>query len=72
MKLMKGTVEGQTVATYRKGPLTWICKISNGFYTATFHNGRQSAMTYYTKDKNEINEFIKAEVANGFVKEKMA
>ena len=68
MKSMRGTVEGLAIATYRKGKMTWTCKISNGFYCATFHNGRQSATTYYSKDKNEINGLIRKEIANGFKK----
>lgn len=69
MKTMRGTVEGIIVARYRKGKFTWTCKISNNFYCATFHNGRQSATTYYSTDKNEINELMKKEIKNGYRKE---
>ena len=68
MRSMRGQVEGITVAKYRKGKFTWTCKISGKFYCATFHNGRQSATTYYSMDKNEINELIKKELNSGFVK----
>lgn len=69
MRTLKGTVDGLTVAKYRKGRFTWTCKISNNLYCATFHNGRQSATTYYSTDKNEINELIRKELKNGFRKE---
>ena len=68
MRSMRGTVDGIIVATYRNNGFTWTCKISNNFYCATFHNGRQSATTYYSKDKNEINELIRKEIAYGFKK----
>lgn len=68
MKTIKGQVDGLTVAIYRNGKFTWTCKISDDFYCATFHNGRKSATTYYSKDKNEINELIKDELSKGFRK----
>ena len=68
MKSMRGTVDGLIVSKYRKGSFTWTCKISNGFYCATFHNGRQSATTYYSKNKNEINDLIRNELSNGYKK----
>lgn len=68
MKMMNGQVEGLIVAKYYKGKFTWTCKISNGFYCATFHNGRQSATTYYSTDKNEINELLRKEIKDGFKK----
>lgn len=66
MKTMRGSVDGLTVAKYRKNGFTWTCKISNNFYCAVFHNGRQSATTYYSADKNEINDLIRKEINNGF------
>ncbi len=66
MRIFKGQVDGLTVAKYRNGKLTWTCKISDNFYCATFHNGRQSATTYYSNDKNEINELIKSAIMKGF------
>lgn len=66
MKSMNGTVEGVIVATYRRGKFTWDCMISNGFYCATFYNGRQTCTTYYSKDKNEINNLIRKEISEGF------
>lgn len=68
MKRMNGQVEGTVVAKYRRGKFTWTCKISGKFYCATFHNGRQSSMTYYSTDKNDINELIKKQIADGFRK----
>lgn len=68
MKCMRGTVEGIVVARYRRRSFTWTCKISNGFYCATFHNGRQSATTYYSKDKEEINDLIRKELQEGYKK----
>lgn len=66
MKSFRGSVEGLIIATYRKGSFTWNCRIVNGFYCATFHNGRQTSQTYYSADKNEVNELIKKEIAKGF------
>lgn len=66
MKSLKGKVNGITVAKYRKDGVTWTCKISGKFYCAEFHNGRYSITTYYSEDKNEINELIKKEILNGF------
>lgn len=68
MRSMRGQVEGITVAKYRKGKFTWTCKTSGQFYCATFHNGRQSATTYYSTNKDEINALIKKELENGFTK----
>ena len=68
MKSMRGTVDGLIVAKYRRGGFTWTCKMSNGFYCATFHNGRQSATTYYSSNKNEINDLIRNALADGFKK----
>lgn len=70
MNSFKGSVDGVVIATYRKGSFTWVCRKSNGFFCATFHNGRQSARTYFSKDANEINELIKKEILNGFRKVK--
>lgn len=68
MKSFEGQVEGKVVAKYRRRSLTWTCKISNGFYCATFHDGKYLARTFYSKDKNEINELIKKELLDGFKK----
>lgn len=68
MKKMKGTVYGIVIAIYKKGKFTWTCKISGVFYCATFHNGRQSAVTYYSTDKKEINSLIRKEIKDGFKK----
>lgn len=67
MKKMNGIPEGQIVATYKKGNFTWNCRISNGFYCATF-NVRYTNVTYYSKDKNEINDLIRKQIAEGFKK----
>ena len=66
MKSMRGSVEGLIIAKYRRGSFEWNCRVSNGFYCATFYNGRQTSQTYYSKDKNEVNELIKNEIAKGF------
>lgn len=69
VRSFRGSVEGMIVATYRKGRFTWNCrKTADGFYCATFHNGRQTSQTYYSKDGREINELIKGELAKGFRK----
>ncbi|MBQ2347791.1 MAG: hypothetical protein II388_05395 [Clostridia bacterium] len=66
MMTMRALVEGPAIAEYRKGKFTLTCKISNGFYCVTFHNGRQSVNTFYSKNKNEMNDFIRKEVKDGF------
>ena len=66
MQSMRGSVDGVIIARYRKGKFTWTCRISDGFYCATFHNGRQTSQTYFSKDKQEINSLIKQELADGF------
>ena len=66
MKSMSGQVDGITVAEYRKGKFTLTCKTSGEFYCVTFHNGRQSATTHYSKDKAEMNEYIKEAIADGY------
>ena len=67
MKKMNGIPEGLIIATYKKDKFTWNCRISNGFYCATF-NVRQTNITYYSREKEEINELIRAELAKGFRK----
>ena len=66
MRKIRGTVDGIIIATYKKDKFTWTCKKSGIFYCATFHNGRQSATTYYSKDNNEINDLIKQEIISGY------
>lgn len=67
MRSFKGQVEGRVIAIYKKWNFTWTCKISQyGYYCATFHNGRQSAITYSSKNKDEINDLIRRELQNGF------
>ena len=66
MESIRGSVKGIAVAEYRLGKFTWTCRMSNGFYCATFHNGRQTSQTYYSKDKAEINDLIKRQLAEGF------
>ena len=67
LRRFNGTVEGILVASYRRGKFTWNCRITeDGFYTATFHNGRQSNTTYFSRDAREINDLIKKQLADGF------
>lgn len=66
MKTMRGQVDGNTIAKYRKGSFTLTCKISGPFYCVTFHNGRQSATTLYSEDKAEMNAYIKEAIAEGY------
>lgn len=65
MKKMNGIPEGQIIATYKKDKFTWNCRISGVFYCATF-NVRCTNVTYYSKDKNEINDLIKEQIMDGF------
>ena len=67
MKKMNGIPEGNIVAIYKKGKFTWTCRISGDFYCATF-NVRYTNRTYYSKDKNKINDLIRKELADGFVR----
>ena len=69
MKRMNGLVEGLTIAKYRLRQFTLTCKVSNDFYCVTFYNGRQTHVTYYSKDKNEMNEYIKKSIAEGYRRE---
>lgn len=66
MEFMKGTVDGNTVAKYRRNQFTLTCKVSNGFYCVTFHNGRQTAVTRYSRDKNEMNAYIAKAIKEGY------
>ena len=66
MQKMNGQVDGITVATYKKGKFTITCKTSNGFYCATFHNGRQTITTFFSRDKEEINDCIRQKMREGF------
>lgn len=66
MQRMNGQVNGITKATYRMGKFTLTCKESNGFYCVTFHNGRQTNITYYSNDKDEMNNYIKEHIAKGY------
>lgn len=66
MMTIRAQIEGRTIAEYRRGKFTLTCKISNGFYCVTFHNGRQSVNTFYSKDKEEMNNFIRKELRDGF------
>jgi hypothetical protein len=64
---LNGTVQGKLVASYRRGKFTWNCRITaDGFYTATFHNGRQGNVTYFSRDARDINNLIREELAKGF------
>ena len=66
MKSIKGQVKGRTVAKYRLDCFTLTCKIADGYYYVTFHNGRQSAMTFYSSDKNEMNDYIRQALREGY------
>ena len=65
MEVMNGTPTGQIIATYKKSYFTINCRFSNGFYCATLHF-RQTNKTYYSKDKAEMNNYIKEQIAKGF------
>ena len=69
MKSFRGTLAefgAATVAKYRKGSFTITCKTYKNIYFMEFHNGRQSATTRYTEDKNEANEWMKKQIQEGF------
>ena len=68
MQRMCGQVNGIVVAVYKRGKFTLTCKKSNGFYCVTFHNGRYSNWTFYSKDKDEMNSYIKKSIAEGYKK----
>ena len=69
MYSINGQVDGVVIAKYRKGKFTLTCKVSNGFYCVTFHNGRQTNITKYSKDKDEANKFILDSIKEGFKRE---
>lgn len=71
MMKMNGQVEGIAIAKYRCGKFTLTCKKSNGFYCVTFHNGRQTNITMYSKDKDEMNRYIKEQIAEGYRRERI-
>lgn len=69
MKFHNGSPDGfyyPIIAEYRKGKFTLTCRVCDGNYCVTFHNGRQSSRTYYSKDKNEMNNFILSQTREGF------
>lgn len=71
MKSFRGQLAewgAKTVAEYRRGAFTITCKTYDGFYFMTFHNGRQSATTRYTDNKDEANEWMKKQILEGFKK----
>jgi hypothetical protein len=67
MKEMNGIPEGIIIATYIKGKFTWNCRKSNGFYCVTF-NVRQTNRTFYSKDMDEMNNYIKGILEDGAVR----
>ncbi len=69
MKSFRGTLDelgAKTVAKYRRSNMTITCKVFNGMYFMQFHNGRQSATTRYTEDRDEANAWIKRQISEGF------
>ena len=66
IKTVAGQIEGIPCAKYAKGTFTLTCKTVNGYYCVTFHNGRQSASTKYSNDKDEMNEYIKSKIRDGY------
>lgn len=69
MKSFRGTLAEYgaiTVAKYRMGKFTITCKTFNDTYFMEFHNGRQSATTRYTENKDEANEWMKKQIKEGF------
>ena len=69
MMKTRGQVEGIAIAKYRRGKFTLTCKEVNGYYCVTFHNGRQSASTLYSDDKDEMNNYIMMAIEQGYRKE---
>ncbi len=69
MKSMNGQVDGLAIAKYRKGKFTLTCKKSNGFYCVTFHNGRYTNSTKYSKSKDEMNNYILEALKEGYKRE---
>jgi len=66
MKTLNGQIEGVPIAKYKMRQFTLTCKISNGFYCVTFHNGRYTNITRYSKDKDEMNRFILKAIEEGY------
>lgn len=69
MKSFRGTLAeygAVTVAKYRMGNFTITCKTFDNTYFMEFHNGRQSATTRYTTDKDEANEWMLKQIRAGY------
>lgn len=66
MKSVRGQIEGVAIAKYRLGGCTLTCKVVNENYCVTFHNGRYSATTHYSNDKNEMNDYIRKALKEGY------
>lgn len=54
------------IAEYRLRKFTLNCRICEDWYCVTWHNGRQTAVTYYSKDKEAMNDFIREHLKEGY------
>lgn len=71
MKSFRGTLAEYgaiTIAKYRMGKFTITCKTFNDTYFMEFHNGRQSATTRYTTNKDEANKWMLERIRDGYKK----
>lgn len=68
MESFNGQVEGgRIVAIYQREGFRVTCKALNGYYFVTFHNGRQTNVTRYSQNKDEMNAYVVKEfIRDGF------
>ena len=57
--------DGPIIASYRSGSVTLNCRVVDGFYCVTV-SFRKTVRTHYSKDKDEMNNYIKKSLAEGF------
>jgi len=65
METMNATVTGPIIASYKSGNITLNCRVSNGFYCVTV-SFRKTVRTHYSKNKDEMNNYIKKCLKAGF------
>ena len=65
MMTMNAIPKGLIIASYRKNGITLNCRVSDGFYCVTV-SFRRTVRTHYSKDKDEMNNYIKKALQDGF------
>ena len=57
------------MARYRWGKFTVNCRIHDGLYFVTWHNGKQTARTWYSADKEAMNDIVRTYLKDGYKRE---